>query len=451
VRRLPALATLALALAAAGPALAPPLDSAGSGARGPDRHSSDRPGPDWPRPVRPGPDFPEVVWRQSRTLGTPTAGRLVDGVQLPAEGRDFFTWDPALDRSPNRPWRRFGTDRLVRTVLRVLAEFRAAHPGAPRIGVGDLSRRRGGDFGAQFGGLGHFSHQNGLDVDVYYPRRDGREREPARPVQIDRGLAQDLLDRFLRAGAQVIFVGPHTGLVGPPGIVRRAAHHDNHMHVRIHPTGRASERRIRLGESALGRPIVAIARGDPAGERKFLVVGCIHGDECAGAAVVRRLVAAPVFAQLDLWLVPNLNPDGAAAGTRQNGRGVDLNRNFAAGWRPGGSPFGPEFGGPRPLSEPETRIARSLLLRLRPEVTIWFHQPQALVRAWGRSVPVARRYARLAGVPFRAIRWPPGTAPRWQNTHLRQVSFVVELPPGQLSAREAERYAQAVIALAAHP
>jgi protein MpaA len=162
-------------------------------------------------------------------------------------------------------------------------------------------------------------------------------------------------------------------------------------------------------------------------------------------------VAAPVFAQLDLWLVPNLNPDGAAAGTRQNGRGVDLNRNFAAGWRPGGSPFGPEFGGPRPLSEPETRIARSLLLRLRPEVTIWFHQPQAVVRAWGPSISVARRYARLAGVPFRAIPWPPGTAPHWQNTRLGQVSFVVELPPGQLSARETERYAQAILALAAEP
>jgi hypothetical protein len=34
---------------------------------------------------------------------------------------------------------------------------------------------------------------------------------------------------------------------------------------------------------------------------------------------------------------------------------------------------------------------------------------------------------------------------------LGQLSFVVELPPGPLSARAAERYAQAILALAAEP
>ena len=45
----------------------------------------------------------------------------------------------------------------------------------------------------RFGGLGHVSHQNGLDADVYYPRMDGLERRPYRPSQVDRALAQDLL------------------------------------------------------------------------------------------------------------------------------------------------------------------------------------------------------------------------------------------------------------------
>jgi hypothetical protein len=84
-------------------------------------------------------------------------------------------------------------------------------------------------------------------------------------------------------------------------------------------------------------------------------------------------------------------------------------------------------------------------------VTIWFHQPQAVVRAWGRSVRTARRYARLAGVPFRALPWPPGTATRWQNTRLGQTSFVVELPALTLSAGDVRRYADAVLALAAAP
>ena len=56
----------------------------------------------------------QVQWRDSVALGTHTAGRLERGVQVPAGGRSFFTWDPVLRRSPNRPWRRWGTDRLVR-------------------------------------------------------------------------------------------------------------------------------------------------------------------------------------------------------------------------------------------------------------------------------------------------------------------------------------------------
>lgn len=397
----------------------------------------------------PAPPWPQIEWRRSVAVGTPTAGRLVRGVQLPAEGADFFTWDPALDRSPNRPWRRVGTDGLVRTLLRVLAELREAHPGAPRIGIGDLSRPRGGDFGARFGGLGHFSHQNGLDADVYYPRRDGREREPASPRQIDRALAQELVDRFVRAGAEVVFVGPRTGLTGPPGVVREAAHHDNHLHVRMPARAEREARRVVLARSVLGREIVAVRRGDPAAARKFLVVGCIHGDECAGAAVVHRLAAVPVRPGLDLWLVPYLNPDGHAAGTRTNARGVDLNRNFPAAWHAGAR--GPEWGGPRPLSEPETRIARALVRSLAPDLTIWFHQPQAVVRAWGLSIPAGRRYARLAGMPFRAIRWPPGTATRWQTTRLRRPSFAVELPPGPLTAAAVRRHAHAVLSLAGAP
>ena len=119
---------------------------------------------------RPQRTFAKVEWRHSRALGLPHAGRLVNGVRLPAEGRHFFTWDFVQRRRPNRPWRRWGTDRLVRTVLDVVAAYAEAHPWAPRVGIGDLSRPKGGDFGVRYGAPGHVSHQNGLDVDVYYPR-----------------------------------------------------------------------------------------------------------------------------------------------------------------------------------------------------------------------------------------------------------------------------------------
>jgi murein endopeptidase len=180
-----------------------------------------------PAPTTPA---PPIHWRESRALGTPADGRLMHGVQLPAGGVEFFTWDPLLHRRPNRAWRRWGTDDLVRTVLRIVNAYAAAHPGAARLGIGDLSRPRGGPFGPR-----HVSHQNGLDVDVYYPRLDRRERPPKVAAQIDRRLAQDLVDRFVAAGAVLVLVGPNTGLRGPPGIVQVYPNHDNHLHARFDP------------------------------------------------------------------------------------------------------------------------------------------------------------------------------------------------------------------------
>jgi murein endopeptidase len=398
--------------------------------------------------VKPATTQPQaaIEWRSSRSLGRHWSGRLVRGVQLPAEGATFFTWDPVRKRSPNRAWRRFGHERLLRSVLRVLDDFAAAHPDAPRIGVGDLSRPRGGDFGARYGLPGHVSHQNGLDADLYYPRRDRHERAPASPRQIDRRLAQDLVDRFVRAGASRVFVGPRTGLRGRREVVQALPHHDNHLHVRLGPEPGGDEL---LGRSSRGRPITLHRLGAPDARNRILVVGCIHGTECAGLAVTRRLLAARAPAGIAFWIVPNLNPDGLARGTRQNGGGVDLNRNFGSEWTPIGRPWDPQYSGPRPWSEPETRLARKLVLRVRPTVSIWFHQPQAVVRAWGPSVRAARRYARLAREPFRALRWPNGTAPNWQNHRFPGASsFVVELPHGSLSPRAAKRYVRAILGLA---
>ncbi|MEX1141387.1 MAG: penicillin-insensitive murein endopeptidase [Thermoleophilaceae bacterium] len=186
-------------------------------------------------PEQPERRWPPVRWRSSRALGEPFAGRLLHGVRLPYAGRDFVTWDPIHRTTPNRHWRRWGTRRLLRVILRVAREHRAANPDAPRLTIGDLSRPRGGDFGPRFGGLGHASHQNGLDVDIYYPRLDRREIAPRRVDRIDLALAQDLVTRFVRAGARYVFVGPATPLTGPPRRVQTLVHHDDHMHVRLLP------------------------------------------------------------------------------------------------------------------------------------------------------------------------------------------------------------------------
>ncbi len=95
-----------------------------------------------------------------------------------------------------------------------------------------------GPFGPNFGGLGHASHQNGLDADVYYPRRDGAERSPRAPGEVDRRRAQDLVDLFVAAGAEQVFVGPSLGLTGPRDVVTELVNHDDHLHVRIPPPPR---------------------------------------------------------------------------------------------------------------------------------------------------------------------------------------------------------------------
>lgn len=212
--------------------------------------------------------------------------------------------------------------------------------------------------------------------------------------------------------------------------------------------GRAARAaRIALGRSERGRLIVAFHTGNPQGAR-VLVVGCIHGTECAGVAIADALEHART--NLDLWVVPDLNPDGYAAGTRQNGRGVDLNRNWSSQWPGGGRPWDIYYPGPRPFSERETRIARKLILRLRPTVTIWFHQHMNLVWAWGQSSRAGDIYARLAGMRFYHHHWLHGTAPNWQNHHLPgTASFVVELPAGNLPRAAVRRQVHAVLGLGA--
>jgi protein MpaA len=204
-----------------------------------------------------------------------------------------------------------------------------------------------------------------------------------------------------------------------------------------------------LGRSVRGRAIRLTEIVGGAGGRTVLVVGCIHGTECAGEAVTALLGSGPSPRRGRILVVSDLNPDGHAAGIRTNARGVDLNRNFPGGWQPRWLPGDPQYSGPRPSSEPETRIAERLILRERPAVTVWFHQPQGWVRAWGHSIPEAQRYATLAGARFRRLRWPTGTAPNWQNHRFRDAaSFVVELGPGPLSGSAASRYARAARILA---
>jgi N-acetylmuramoyl-L-alanine amidase/Zinc carboxypeptidase len=201
---------------------------------------------------------------------------------------------------------------------------------------------------------------------------------------------------------------------------------------------------VLIGHSVDHRPIVATRVGNPAAQVRLLVVGDVHGNERAGERIVARLRRAHPHG-VQLWLVRTANPDGAAADTRQNARGVDLNRNFPYRWRPG--PRGTFYPGPKAASEPETQALMRLVRRVRPQIAVYYHQHLGItVRArGGAQVALERAYARRTGLPLRSLPNYHGTAVSWENHTVPGTAFVVELPAGPA---DAARHARAVLALA---
>jgi murein peptide amidase A len=213
--------------------------------------------------------------------------------------------------------------------------------------------------------------------------------------------------------------------------------------------GRANEYpvlRALIGRSVRGRPIYAYGLGPPGG-RPVLVVGCTHGDESAGMAIVAALRRLLPPIGIEMWLVPTINPDGVAARTTGNARGVNLNRNFPYAWRHLGG-VGRFNSGRRPLSEPETRAVHQFLLRVQPRVAIWFHQHLAVVDDSQGAHMLERTFGRLVGLPLRPLPDYAGSITNWENHRFPgSTAFVTELPRGRLTRASALRYARAILAI----
>lgn len=183
-----------------------------------------------------------------------------------------------------------------------------------------------------------------------------------------------------------------------------------------------------LGRSAEDRPIRLWRVGDPRSPRRVLVVGSIHGTEPAGRAVIRALRRRAAPRGVELWLIDTANPDGSAAGTRQNAHGVDLNRNFPVRWR---DLDGPYESGPHPKSEPEKRAIMRFLRNVRPDRMISLHQPLFKVDVKSSKNPrFSRRVARNMRIPIGNVDCGGvchGTMTQWFNRRTRGASITVEL------------------------
>ena len=78
-----------------------------------------------------------------------------------------------------------------------------------------------------------------------------------------------------------------------------------------------------------GCPLLAFRRRTEMPRPRIYLSAGIHGDEPAPPLALLELIIQGAFdARAEWFLCPLLNPVGLAAGTRENGSGVDLNRDY---------------------------------------------------------------------------------------------------------------------------
>lgn len=210
---------------------------------------------------------------------------------------------------------------------------------------------------------------------------------------------------------------------------------------------------LTVGSSHCGRPIDFYLFNTPVGRSRpipldTLFIGAFHGDEPESFALLRhwlqqlclpRAAQAPSgnvcdpFAGRAVGILPCLNPDGLAAGTRQNSRGVDLNRNFPTGNWQETLRTDPYYGGPYPASERETRLLVRLLQQYPPSKVISLHTPYHVLNYDGPEPTTQQLAAAMAnhnGYPLQAdIGYPtPGSFGTYLGIERQVPVITVELP-----------------------
>lgn len=163
-----------------------------------------------------------------------------------------------------------------------------------------------------------------------------------------------------------------------------------------------------IGYSSQGRAIAAYHFGDSG--PVVLYTGAIHGNEVSTKSLMDRWIQeleanpAKIPGGKRVIIVPTINPDGLARGSRVNARNVDLNRNFGTGdWRKdiqhtNGTSF-PGGGGDAAMSEPETRAIAGFVAQQRPELVVSYHSIGGMVisNQGGQANARAGQYSRLSG------------------------------------------------------
>lgn len=159
---------------------------------------------------------------------------------------------------------------------------------------------------------------------------------------------------------------------------------------------------INLGYTKLGLPLHGFhftpASGSKA-KNRALILGGVHGDEPEGVVAARGLLDA--FSKnynldLEVVLVPEMNPEGVLLKTRGNSNKVDLNRNLATkDWSPVAATerYHP---GPSPMSEVENKALAKFIDDFKPTVIFSLHSWKPMLNTNG-NLPEAEVIAKLTG------------------------------------------------------
>lgn len=176
---------------------------------------------------------------------------------------------------------------------------------------------------------------------------------------------------------------------------------------------------IVIGQSVQERPLEVYRFGQ--GPFQRMVVAGIHGGyEWNTIALADELIAhlrkhsELVPPHITLYILRSLNPDGEAAGRgpegHNNAHGVDLNRNWDAGWRSSWPSYGcyrrgPVSAGPNPGSEPETQALMAFLAEHRIDALVSYHSAAPGIYASGdpphpESQKLGKHLSEASGYPF---------------------------------------------------
>lgn len=167
------------------------------------------------------------------------------------------------------------------------------------------------------------------------------------------------------------------------------------------------------------------------GQKTVLIIGGIHGDEPASVIAViklaKHLEKNPHLIKNRAVLIPCLNPDGLSIGTRTNGNGIDINRNFPS------STWSSEYiknhnnPGQEPLSEPETLTAVEAINSYHPAMVIQMHQPfGAIYPDKNTPIEIAEKMSLITGFPIsHDIGYPtPGSLGSFTAQHKNKIMCI---------------------------